>query len=84
MVKIYLFLELLRAASASETLDRLTKLDLSNCKFANVVALSSDKLVAQLDCTSGPDGSKAVLDQITAVEGVVQTNIIAVVRPRKR
>ena len=30
-----------------------------------------------------PDGDKAILTKIAKVDGVVQTNIIAVVRPKK-
>ena len=46
-----------------------------------MVVLSFDKLVAQLDCSSPEDGTKAVLEELSKVEGVVQTNVIAVVRP---
>jgi hypothetical protein len=41
------------------------------------------KLVAQFDCQDSTDGDKAILDKIAKVDGVVQTNIVAVVRPRK-
>jgi hypothetical protein len=81
MVNIYLFIELLHTANAVTTVDSLKALALDNCKFANVVVLSDEKLVAQLDCT---DGDKAILNKIAKVDGVVQTNIIAVVRPKKR
>ena len=50
MVNVYLFIELLRAANAADTVDKLKALDLGDCKFANVVVLADDKLVAQLDC----------------------------------
>ncbi len=54
MVNVYLFIELLRAANAADTVDKLKALELGDCKFANVVVLADDKLVAQLDCeTSG-------------------------------
>ena len=56
---------------------------MENCKFANVVMLSDEKLVGQLDCKDSIDGDKAILNKIAKVEGVVQTNIIAVVRPKK-
>ena len=39
--------------------------------------------MAQLDCMDFTDGDKAILNKIAKVDGVVQTNIIAVVRPRK-
>jgi len=84
MVNIYLFIELLGAASADTTLNTLKDLELANCKFANVVQLSDQKVVAQLDCESYADASKAVLDKIAPVEGIVQTNIIAAVRPVRR
>jgi hypothetical protein len=45
--------------------------------------LSDEKLVAQLDCKDSTDGDKAILNKIAKVEGVVQTNIVAVVRPTK-
>ena len=48
MVKIYLFIELLHSADAVATVDALKALSLDNCKFANVVALSDEKVVAQL------------------------------------
>jgi len=83
VVNIYLFLELLSSANAVATVDTLKALSLDNCKFANVVALSDEKLVAQLDCNDSPDGDRAILHKIAKVEGVVQTNIVAVVRPKK-
>ncbi|HWM30342.1 MAG TPA: hypothetical protein VNO69_01385 [Methyloceanibacter sp.] len=83
MVNIYLFIELLGSANAIEAVDTLKALSLDNCKFANVVVLSDEKLVAQLDCKDSTDGDKAILNKIAKVEGVVQTNIIAVVTPRK-
>jgi hypothetical protein len=84
MVNVYLLIELLRAANVGDTVDHLKQLDIANCKFANVVALSDDKLVAQLDCSSYADADKAVLEKIAPVEGIVQTNIIAAVRPVHR
>lgn len=81
MVNIFLFIELLGAANADVTAERLRALQLANCKFANVVQLSDEKLVAQLDCNSYPDASKAILEKISPVDGIVQTNIIAAVRP---
>lgn len=84
MVNIYLFIELLGAADAGATTERLRALELANCKFANVVQLSDEKLVAQLDCNSYPDASRAVLEKIGPIDGVVQTNIIAAVRPVQR
>ena len=50
MVNVYLFIELLRAANAADTVDKLKALELGDCRFANVVVLADDKLVAQLDC----------------------------------
>jgi hypothetical protein len=84
MVNIYLFIELLHTASAVTTVDTLKALQMDNCKFANVVVLSDEKLVAQLDCQDSTDGDTALLTKIAKVDGVVQTNIIAVVRPKKR
>jgi len=84
MVNIYLFIELLHTANAVTTVDTLKAMQMENCKFANVVVLSEEKLVAQLDCTDSTDGDKVILNQIAKVDGVVQTNIIAVVRPVKK
>ena len=81
MINVYLFIELLRAANAADTAETLKSLSLANCKFANVVVLSAEKLVAQLDCNAPEDATKVVLEQIPKVDGVVQTNIIAVVKP---
>jgi hypothetical protein len=67
----------------NKTVETLKAMQMKNCKFANVVVLSDEKLVAQLDCNDSTDGDKALLSQISKVEGVVQTNIIAVVRPVK-
>jgi hypothetical protein len=84
MVNIYLFIELVHTANAGATVDTLKALRMENCKFANVVVLSEEKIVAQLDCKDSSDGDRALLNQIAKVDGVVQTNIIAVVRPVKR
>jgi hypothetical protein len=84
MVNIYLFIELLHTANAVTTVETLKALQMQNCQFANVVVLSDEKLVAQLDCEDSIDGDKAILTKIAKVDGVVQTNIIAVVRPKKR
>ena len=83
MVNIYLFIELLHTANAVTTVDTLKALALDNCKFVNVVVLSDEKLVAQLACNDSTDGDKAILNNIAKVDGVVQTNIIAMVRPKK-
>ena len=82
MVNIYLFIELVHTANAVTTVDTLKALQMDNCKFANVVVLSKEKIVAQLDCKDSTDGDRAILNQIAKVDGVVQTNIIAVVTPR--
>ena len=81
MVNIYLFIELIRTASAPDVAEHIKSMSLDNCKFANVVVLSYDKLVAQLDCPTPEDGTKVVLEDLSKVEGVVQTNVIAVVKP---
>jgi len=58
-------------------------MSLANCKFANMWwVMSFDKLVAQLDCSTPEDGTKVVvLQDLPSVEGVMQTNVIAVVKP---
>jgi hypothetical protein len=82
-VNIYLFIELLHTANVMATVDTLRALEMENCQFANVVRLSDEKIVAQLDCADSTDGDKAILNDIAKVDGVVQTNIVAVVRPKK-
>ena len=84
MLKVYLFIELLRAVNAADTVDKLKALELGECKFANVVVLSEDKIVAQLDCKTSAQANTAILEKISQVEGVAQTNVIAAVRPVKR
>jgi hypothetical protein len=81
MVNVYLFIELLRAANAADVATELKALDLGKCNFANVVVLAEDKLVAQLDCGTTSEANTAILEKIAPVQGVVQTNIIAAVRP---
>ena len=81
MVNVYLFIELLRSAKATDIADKLKALELGDCKLANVVALADDKLVAQLDCKNGAQANTFILEKIASVEGVVQTNIIAAVSP---
>jgi hypothetical protein len=84
MVNIYLLIELLGSANAGDVVAALKKAELSNCKLVNVVELSAEKLVGQLDCDGFADASKAVLEKIAPVEGIVQTNIMAAVRPVNR
>jgi len=84
MVNIYLLIELLGAANAGDTVATLKQLEFANCKLSSVVALSDEKLVAQLDCDSYVDATKAILDKIAPVEGIVQTNLVAAVRPIHR
>ena len=81
MVNVYLLIELLRAANAGDTVAAIKQLEIANCTLVNVVELSDDKLVAQLDCDSYADASRAVLEKIAPVKGIVQTNIMAAVRP---
>jgi len=81
MVNIFLFIELLKATDPTVTIDHLKMLELVNCKFANVLELNKEKIVAQLDCDSYADATKAILEKIGPVDGIVQTNIIAAVRP---
>ena len=81
MVNVYLFIELLRAANAADIVSQLKALNLGECTFANVVVLAEDKLVAQLDCKTSTDANTAILEKISPIDGIVQTNIIAAVRP---
>jgi hypothetical protein len=84
MVKVYLFIELVGAADADDVVAKLKSLQLDACAFANVVVLADDKIVAQLDCETGEDATAAILEKISAVDGVVQTNVIAAVRPVRK
>jgi hypothetical protein len=81
MVNIFLFIELLKMTDASATVERLKALEMSNCRFANVLELNKEKIVAQLDCAKYGDATAAILQKISPVEGIVQTNIIAAVQP---
>jgi hypothetical protein len=81
MVNIFLFIELLKMTDVSATVERLKALELSNCRFANVLELNKEKIVAQLDCANYSDATAAILQKISPVEGIVQTNIIAAVQP---
>ena len=83
MVNIYLFIELLGSANAGADCgyaqgDEDGELQVRQCRRA-----VRREVVAQLDCMDSTDGDKAILNKIAKVDGVVQTNIIAVVRPRK-
>ena len=69
MVNIYLFIELLHTANAVTTVNMLKAIQMENCKFANVVVLSGEKIVAQLDCKDSTDGDKAILNKIAKVAG---------------
>lgn len=42
MIKVYLFIELLRAASASDVTAKLREVEFDGCKFANIVVLADD------------------------------------------
>jgi hypothetical protein len=81
LVNIFLLIELLKMTDPTATVDHLKALELTHCKFANVLQLNNEKIVAQVDCDSYDDASKAILEKIGPVQGVVQTNIIAAVRP---
>lgn len=81
MVKVFLFIELLKSASPDAALAEMRKLELSPCTLAASVHLAEEKLVAQLNCERYEDATRAILEKIAAVKGVVQTNIVAAVRP---
>jgi hypothetical protein len=84
MLNVYLFIELLKAADPSAVIAEVQKLDLPNCQIRNAVQLADDKLVAHVDCKTGEAATRVVLDKFMSVEGIVQTNIIAVVHPKNR
>jgi hypothetical protein len=84
MVKIYLFIELVRTADANDVVTKLEALKFEACRFANVVVLADDKIVAQLDCDAAGKANAAILDKIIAVDGIVQANVIAAVQPVQR
>ena len=83
MLNLYLFIELLGAADPAAVLSDIKALDVKSCEIRNIVQLDDDKLVAHVDCESGAAATRIVAEDITGVEGVVQTNIIAVVEPTK-
>lgn len=82
MLNVYLFIELLGAADPNKVMAEVKKLDMANCTVRNAVQLADAKLVAHVDCKSGEDATRAVLEKFMSVDGIVQTNIIAAVRPR--
>ena len=82
MLNVYLFIELLKAVDPSAVIAEVKKLELPNCSVRNAVQLADNKLVAHVDCKTGEDATRAVLERVMSVEGVVQANIIAVVRPK--
>ena len=82
MLNIYLFIELLGSADSSAALGRIKALQPPPCRVAHAVELNPEKLVAQVDCPS-VDEANVVLRAVSGVEDVVQTNIIAVVKPRR-
>lgn len=84
MLNVYLFIELLKAADPNAVIAEVKKLEMHNCSIKNAVQLADDKLVAHVDCKSGEDATRVVLEKFMTVDGIVQTNIIAVVRPKNR
>ena len=82
MINLYLFIELLGAANPEAAASEIRKLRLEGCSVQNVVQLAKEKLVAHIDCNTGEGATRMVLEKLMSVEGVVQTNIIAVVRPK--
>lgn len=82
MIKLYLFIELLGASNAEAAAGEIRKLQLTDCTVKNVVQLAEDKLIAHIDCKTGEGATRMILEKLMSVEGVVQTNIIAAVRPK--
>lgn len=82
MLKVYLFIELLDAADPATVLADVKRLEMPDCQIRNAVQLADDKLVAHVDCKTGRDATRVVLEGFMRVDGVVQTSIIAVVHPR--
>jgi len=82
MLNVYLFIELLEGADPQAVLAEIRFLGVPNGKLRNVVQLSDDKLVAHLDFETGEHASRVVLEEFMRMDGIVQTNLIAVVRPR--
>jgi hypothetical protein len=83
LFNVYLFIELLGKAKAEEVIGALGKLQMRSSRFSSVVKLNEQKIVAQLDCESMEAAQEAVMTKIAGVDGIVQTNIISVVRPTK-
>ena len=81
MISVYLLIGILSRAQASDIADNVAHLNLAYCKFASAVVLSYDKVVAQLDCTLGSDANKAILEEVTPIEGIADTQVVSVVRP---
>lgn len=83
MLNIYLLIELLTGTDAAAAAQRIRTLGLGPCQVVNAVELNPRKLAAQIDCPDIQDVNAAILQKITRVEGVVQTNIVATVHPRQ-
>ncbi len=83
MLNVFLFIELLGSANADASLKALKALELAQCTISHAVKLNEEKLVAQIDCPDLESANAALLQKIAGVDGVVQSNIIAVVKPRR-
>jgi len=82
MINLYLFIELLGTANPEAAASVIRELQLEGCSVQNVVELAKEKLVAHIDCKTGEGAARMVLDKLMSVDSVVQTNIIAAVRPK--
>jgi len=82
MLNVYLFIELLSGTDPAAVLAEIRFLNVANGKLRNVVQLSDDKLVAHLDFETGDDASRVIVEEFMRIDGIVQTNLIAAVRPR--
>lgn len=83
ILNVYLFIELLKAADPNSIISKIKQLEMVHCTTRSAVQLAEDKVVAHIDCDTGPDATRALLEQFTKIEGIVQTNIISVVRPTR-
>lgn len=84
MLNIYLFIELLGAANADRVMQSIRDEVAAPCQLENVVKLSGEKLVAQVNTEKKAGAIARCIDGFMKIDGIVQTNIIAVVSPVSR
>ena len=81
MVNVYLFIELLRAANAADTVAKLESAGPGRLQVRQRRRPGRRQARRPARLQDERRGNTAILEKISPVEGIVQTNIIAAVRP---